>query len=496
MSNPNFIFLTPAEEKKLLSVVDNIRDKAIVKTFLDTGVFMSEFLSLTFEDIDLDNKILKVSINQTSEKEPSDRHCSRQIPLNQELVELLKQYYETRPHCEINQVFITNRGKPSPLSQRTVNKTLTKYQRQADLAKNISSVVLRNTFAVKLFSAGLAIEEISSVLGITNGETLSRYARVAKELQEDKSFSGKIEKLDQRTPLKKLADKISNIYSSPIEITKTINSKENKDAATVYIGRDNILADIRRDLARGQSVLVTGAYGLGKTALLKELVPDLQETDHTLKSILLRILNNKGVNVSSKESIVSLFQRFPKKEGGSPEIIPFDNFDKARKENIDLVESYLDNYTFLLTAENITSKLTRIKNKVNFYQLELLNDNNIETLIRARITQLAIPADKEKQLINHLKQTANGNPGAVNNMLNKLTRLPRITAVSIRDVYDDSGQKTRDWSGLIIVFFAAIVAMRYIARGAGDAELYVLSGVLGAVFILLKYFSGASRRKR
>ncbi len=143
----SFRFLTPAEEKRLVAVISDIRDRALVRMFLDTGVFMSELQHLTFADLDLEKGLIKVSGAK-----------KRTIPLNPELVILMKEYLQTRSSCEIQELFITTRGKPAQLSHRAIDKMLTKYQLKANLAKKVNTLVLRNTFAVKLCLAEVTFD--------------------------------------------------------------------------------------------------------------------------------------------------------------------------------------------------------------------------------------------------------------------------------------------------------------------------------------------------
>lgn len=67
---------------------DNIRDYAIIMTFLQTGIRLSELASLTIDDVDFENKLLRV----LQGKGKKDRH----IPLVDEEVKALCNYIRYR----------------------------------------------------------------------------------------------------------------------------------------------------------------------------------------------------------------------------------------------------------------------------------------------------------------------------------------------------------------------------------------------------------------
>lgn len=471
-TNKDFIFLTPAEEKKYFASIDSLRDRTIVKTILDTGLFVSEILLLSFDDVDLEKKLIKVKGKR-----------QRLIPLNEELTTLFKQYYETRPACDTNIVFLSGRGKPAPLSHRSIDKLLHKYYLQSGLAKKINAISLRNTFAVKLFLAKLPYDEIVAILGISHDGSLARYARVAGELKDEQGFSQKIEFLDNRSLWQKLWSSFNkrNIPIPAIHDNQPIKKTDIKKGS--FIGRANMLANIRRDLSRRQSVLIIGSYGLGRTAMLQELLPHFVAGDNTVKNVLTAILTDSNIPIPSRTSVSELFQLLGQL---ADPIIPFDNIDKSRKENCDLIERNLDKYPFVLTAENYSTKLERIKNKVNVYELKPLTDEEMKELIRSRINSLTIAPQQEKLLFNHIKTIACGNPGAANNMLDMLARVPRVTDDYIRSVYDDSGQKVRDWSALMVIVFSGMIILRYFARGTGDTELYIIAGTFAALLGVFK----------
>src|SRR5512134_4074659 len=84
---PNILF--KEQYKALLyEASDNIRDYAIIETFLQTGIRLSELVNLKLDDIDFEHRIL--TVRQGKGKK------DRQIPLVDEAVKALRNYIRYR----------------------------------------------------------------------------------------------------------------------------------------------------------------------------------------------------------------------------------------------------------------------------------------------------------------------------------------------------------------------------------------------------------------
>jgi site-specific recombinase XerD len=72
----------------LYEASDNIRDFAIIETFLQTGIRLSELVNLRVEEVDLEHRIL--TVRQGKGKK------DRQIPLVDEAIKALRNYMRYR----------------------------------------------------------------------------------------------------------------------------------------------------------------------------------------------------------------------------------------------------------------------------------------------------------------------------------------------------------------------------------------------------------------
>jgi len=106
---PNCLSLRECQE--LLAATDKnhffllaFRDRAILGTFLYTGIRRGELLALKTSDVDVEARVLVVQNGKGGK--------SRVIPLCEELVELVRDWLELRPACEHQALFTTRLGQP------------------------------------------------------------------------------------------------------------------------------------------------------------------------------------------------------------------------------------------------------------------------------------------------------------------------------------------------------------------------------------------------
>lgn len=122
---------TDAELKTLLRKPDlkkasfvEYRDWVSINFFLSTAVRLNSFTNLRIRDIDFENEV--VYVNVTKNRKPLI------IPLNKDIIKILKEYLKLRQYKEINDyLFCTCYGKQ--LSKKTLNGSLNKYNRDRNV---------------------------------------------------------------------------------------------------------------------------------------------------------------------------------------------------------------------------------------------------------------------------------------------------------------------------------------------------------------------------
>ena len=162
--------LLKTEYKALLQVAgENPRDFAIVMLFLQTGLRVSELVSLKLQDVDFASK--EITVRQGKGRK------DRVVPLVGQASEALKTYLAVREEsAEYDNVFLARNG--TSMDVRTVRYRIHKYYIQAGIRKKASVHTLRHTFATHQVHNGLKLNQLKEVLGHRQIETTYKYVHL------------------------------------------------------------------------------------------------------------------------------------------------------------------------------------------------------------------------------------------------------------------------------------------------------------------------------
>lgn len=155
------VWLTRAERQRLLNLDLSHRDRAIVVTFLYTGLRSNELRMLDAPDIDFEEVTLLVRHGKRSKQ--------RLLPLHPDAAAALEMHLAGRT---TGPVFRTFHGR---ISNRRLRSLIEQIGREAGLQKKIHPHVLRHTFATSLREAGQELDVIQALLGHERIETTAIY---------------------------------------------------------------------------------------------------------------------------------------------------------------------------------------------------------------------------------------------------------------------------------------------------------------------------------
>ena len=145
------------------------RDKTMFELMYSCGLYVSEVVDLKMNQINLDNKSIKLS--------------DRQVPISEEALRLITKYLSIR-HFLLNDtisdyVFISN--KKGSLDRKSVWRILNKRGIDIDLHKPINTSILRHSFAIHLIDAGGDLKLIAELFGYTDIKQTYAYIKAIKE---------------------------------------------------------------------------------------------------------------------------------------------------------------------------------------------------------------------------------------------------------------------------------------------------------------------------
>ena len=171
--------MNPQDVKKLLSVIDHTRDRALILLLLRTGIRIGEALALTMNDIDLEEK--KVHLIQGEKN-----NMGRVVYLSNDAKFCLKRWCKYR---DPEKTFVFYGKGESPLCYSTARSRFFTYLEEAGLShKGYTVHCSRHTNASELLNAGMRLEVLQQLLGHQDIEVTRRYARLTDTTRADEYF--------------------------------------------------------------------------------------------------------------------------------------------------------------------------------------------------------------------------------------------------------------------------------------------------------------------
>ncbi len=169
----------PADVKKLLSVIDDIRDRALILLLLRTGMRIGEALGLRLNDLDMQDR--KVHLFQGEKNS-----MGRVVYLSDDVLSALKVWLRRRDQ---NKEFVFYGQGNKSICYSTGRSRFVKYIQKAGLEQKGYTVhCLRHTFASELLNAGMRLECLQQLLGHQDIEVTRRYARLTDRTREEEYF--------------------------------------------------------------------------------------------------------------------------------------------------------------------------------------------------------------------------------------------------------------------------------------------------------------------
>jgi integrase/recombinase XerC/integrase/recombinase XerD len=171
--------MNPADVRKLLCVIEDIRDRALFLLLLRTGIRIGEALGLRLNDLDIKGR--KVHLY-----EGEKNSMGRVVYLSDDALFAIKLWLRRR---DKGKEFIFYGKSNGHLCYSTGRYLFMKYLKQAGLDQKVYTVhCLRHTFASELLNAGMRLECLQQLLGHQDIEVTRRYARLTDTTREEEYF--------------------------------------------------------------------------------------------------------------------------------------------------------------------------------------------------------------------------------------------------------------------------------------------------------------------
>ena len=185
--------LTIDIQKKFLEQAKGQSYENQYRFILQTGLRTGELVGLKWEDVDFENKTVKIqrsmeyrhSVGEWRAGEPKSKSGYRTIPLTDEAIRILLAQKEKNKKIKIipmewsEYIFLCRKGEP--VKNSTYDTALFKICEKAGINK-FSMHVLRHTFATRCIEGGMMPKTLQRILGHSNiGITMNLYVHITEE---------------------------------------------------------------------------------------------------------------------------------------------------------------------------------------------------------------------------------------------------------------------------------------------------------------------------
>ena len=156
--------ITDDEYKKIIKAIDltkfnEYRDYIVIQLIMDTGMRLSECLSLTIDDIDIVRKTVFLSAEVTKGKK------DRYVFYSNHMSVLLNRWIRYKDSIQANELLFPTQRTNSLVTPSNFERNFRNYLKRAKISKNITPHTLRNNFGRRFLLNGGDIFMLSKILG-------------------------------------------------------------------------------------------------------------------------------------------------------------------------------------------------------------------------------------------------------------------------------------------------------------------------------------------
>lgn len=159
------------------STLKGCRDSAMLELLYASGMHVSELISLTFQDIDVNAGFVMC-------QNKAGKHSVPIYPIARDAIKnYLKRRSEISDSDKSDILFLNLSGMP--LSRQGVWKIIKKYSRICGLGQDITPNIIRNTFAVQLLKNGADIKDVQNMMGHAEIASTRVYEQTLRDKMSD-----------------------------------------------------------------------------------------------------------------------------------------------------------------------------------------------------------------------------------------------------------------------------------------------------------------------
>ena len=169
-SNKLPIVLSQSEVQRMFDVCENLKHKTILALLYSTGMRVSELINLKWENIDRERMVINI-IQAKGKKD-------RQVPLNEQLIELLTKYWNEYKPKE----YVLNGQFSIQYSDRSVGQVMKQLAEKAGINKRVYTHLMRHNSFTHMVENGVDINLIQRLAGHSSVKITAIYTHISHNL--------------------------------------------------------------------------------------------------------------------------------------------------------------------------------------------------------------------------------------------------------------------------------------------------------------------------
>jgi len=290
-----------------------------------------------------------------------------------------------------------------------------------------------------------------------------------------------------------------------------------------FVGREDILASLQRHLLKGQHVCLYGDRGIGKTAIVEEVVRWLREEkpglrfiyiadEMTFKSLLVALatgLHELGLfrhPLIGPDEIADLDWRQISKRTraltlhelgsavvtslrGEGVLLILDSVNRVKPTDQAWLEEIVKNAVCVLATRDKDEKnLKPLLARFELVEVPPLSRREAQALMDALMAEQPVPSVDPRHYQKAVYDASRGYPSAIKDLVWKGSLEKYVDKEHIRSLAHDAGVKGFSIAPAILILVVVFAVWRYVGRGVGDQDGLIIGGAGSAVFGVIWLF--------
>lgn len=290
-----------------------------------------------------------------------------------------------------------------------------------------------------------------------------------------------------------------------------------------FVGREEIVDDIKRHLLKGQHVCLSGDRGIGKTAIVEEIVRFLRAErpglrflhladEMTFKNVLvalarglheLRLFRHPLIGtdeiadlewpqISKRTRALTLHElgsAVVTSLRGEGVLLVIDSLNKVKPTDQAWLQDIIKNAVCVVATRDKDEKnLKPLLARFALIEVPPLSRREAQAMIDALTAERPVPSVDPKHYSKSVYDASRGYPNAIRDLIWKGSLEKYVDKEHIRGLAHDAGVKGFSIAPGILILVAAFSIWRYVARGVGDQDGIIIGGIGSALFGVIWLF--------